>query len=205
MGNRMINYPVLMLPNPVDKTAAPKAYAKAQANEVMTFRNFPQHIADHGGYSRGKVKGIVSDMCACLVEMLLQGKKVQLDELGDFWLSLTCEGAESCEAFSADNIKGINIICSRGVDFENLINKAEFAAGASRAAQAATLKAEKLGVKTVDLEAAKKKKPSSSENGGNKPSGGNTPTGGNTPSGGNTPAGGENSGTEGTEGTGDGE
>ena len=41
--------------------------------------------------------------------------------------------------------------------------------------------------------------------GGNKPSGGNTPTGGNTPSGGNTPAGGENSGTEGTEGTGDGE
>lgn len=41
--------------------------------------------------------------------------------------------------------------------------------------------------------------------GGNTPSGGNTPTGGNTPSGGNTPAGGENSGTEGTEGTGDGE
>jgi predicted histone-like DNA-binding protein len=204
MGNRMINYSVFMLPNPVDKTAAPKAYAKAQANEVMTFRNFTQHIADHGGYSRGKVKGIVSDMCACLVEMLLQGKKVQLDELGDFWLSLTCEGAESCEAFSADNIKGINIIFSPGVDFENLINKAEFTPVASRAAQAATLKAEKLGVKTVDLEAAKKKKPSSSENGGNNPSGGNTPTGGN-PSGGNTPAGGENSGTEGTEGTGDGE
>ena len=71
MGNQMINYSVFMLPNPVDKTAAPKAYAKAQANEVMTFRNFTQHIADHGGYSRGKVKGIVSDMCACLVEMLL--------------------------------------------------------------------------------------------------------------------------------------
>ena len=204
MGNRMINYSVFMLPNPVDKTAAPKAYAKAQANEVMTFRNFTQHIADHGGYSRGKVKGIVSDMCACLVEMLLQGKKVQLDELGDFWLSLTCEGAESCEAFSADNIKGINIIFSPGVDFENLINKAEFAPVASRAAQAATLKAEKLGVKTVDLEAAKKKKPSSSDNGGNNPSGGNTPSGAH-PSGGNTPAGGENSGTEGTEGTGDGE
>lgn len=48
-------------------------------------------------------------------------------------------------------------------------------------------------------------KTSSSGDGGNTPSGGNTPTGGNTPSGGNTPAGGENSGTEGTEGTGDGE
>lgn len=41
--------------------------------------------------------------------------------------------------------------------------------------------------------------------GGNTPSGDNTPSGGNTPTGGNTPAGGENSGTEGTEGTGDGE
>lgn len=41
--------------------------------------------------------------------------------------------------------------------------------------------------------------------GDNTPTGGNTPAGGNTPSGGNTPAGGENSGTEGTEGTGDGE
>lgn len=55
------------------------------------------------------------------------------------------------------------------------------------------------------------KKTSSSGDGGNTPSGGNAPTGGNTPSdgntpsGGNTPAGGENSGTEGTEGTGDGE
>ena len=50
-------------------------------------------------------------------------------------------------------------------------------------------------------------KPSSGNTptGGNTPSGGNTPTGGNTPSGGNTPAGGESSGTEGTEGTGDGE
>ena len=41
--------------------------------------------------------------------------------------------------------------------------------------------------------------------GGNTPAGSNTPSGGNTPTGGNTPAGGENSGTEGTEGTGDGE
>ena len=41
--------------------------------------------------------------------------------------------------------------------------------------------------------------------GGNTPTGGNTPAGGNTPTGGNTPSGGENSETEGTEGTGDGE
>lgn len=183
-----------MLPNPIDKSADPKAYAKAQVSEVMSFRSFTQHIADHGGYTRGKVKGIISDMCECLVEMLLQGKKVQLDELGDFWISLSSEGAENCEAFTADKIKGINIIFTPGIDFENLINKAEFSPVASRAAQAATLKAEKKGDKTVDLEAAKKK-PNSTGDGDNTPSTG----GGSTPSGGDsTPSGGSGSGSDGT-------
>ena len=81
MGKSMINYSVFMLPNPIDNSVAPKAYARAQAKEVMSFRSFIQHIADHGGYTRGKVKGVLSDMCECLVEMLLEGKKVQLDEL----------------------------------------------------------------------------------------------------------------------------
>lgn len=157
MGECMINYSVFMLPNPIKPEAAPKAYAKAQIKEVMSFRNFIQHIADHGGYTRGKVKGVLTDMCECLVEMLLEGKKVQLDELGDFWISLSCDGAESCEKFTADNIKEVNIVFTPGPDFENLIGRAEFAPVASRAAQAATLKAEKTGAKTVDLEAAKKK------------------------------------------------
>lgn len=165
-----------MMPNPMDKDAAPKAYAKAQVSEVLSFRNFTKHIAEHGGYTRGKVKGVISDMCQCLVEMLLEGKKVQLDELGDFWVSLSCEGAESCESFTSNAIKGLKIVFTPGVDFENLINKAEFSPVASRAAQSAILKAEKKGEKTVDLEAAKKKP--NTEDGDNNPSGDNGATGG---------------------------
>lgn len=161
----MINYSVYLLPNPQDKEAAPKAYAKAQASEVMSFRNFVHHISDHGGHKRGVVKGVLSDMCECLVEMILEGKKVQLDELGDFWLSLTSTGAESCQAFTAANITGVNIIFTPGMDFENLIGRACFNPVASRVAQAATLKAEKAGEGTVDLEAAKAKKPGNTETG----------------------------------------
>lgn len=191
MGKRMINYSVFMLPNPIDSTAAPKAYAKAQVKEVMSFRSFIQHIADHGGYTRGKVKGVLSDMCECLVEMLLEGKKVQLDELGDFWISLSCDGAESCEKFTADNIKAVNIVFTPGVDFENLIGKAEFSPVASRAAQAATLKAEKMGAKTVDLVAAKKKNTTSSDVTPTDPDDG----GSTTPSGGGSTGGSESSGS----------
>ena len=165
-----------MLPNPIHPKKGSLAYAKAQVNEVLSFRKFVQHIADHGGYTRGKVKGVLSDMCTCLVEMLLEGKKVQLDELGDFWISLSSDGAESCEKFTANNIKAVNIVFTPGVDFENLLSKAEFETVASRSAQSATLKAEKTGKGSVDLEAAKNKA-NSSKNEGDGENSGNTPSG----------------------------
>ncbi len=152
----MIDYSVYLQPNPMDETAAPKAYAKAQMRELMTFGKFIDHIAKHNGvYTRGTVRGVVIDMCECLVEQLLEGKKIQLGELGSFWVSLASEGAESMDAFTATNIKAVNIVFTPGSDFENLIGKAEFNVVASRVAQAATLKAEKTGATTVDLEAAR--------------------------------------------------
>ena len=152
----MIDYSVYMQPNPMDETAAPKAYAKAQMRELMTFGKFINHIAKHNGvYSRGTVRGVVIDMCECLVEQLLEGKKIQLGELGSFWVSLASEGAESLDKFTAANIKAVNIIFTPGTDFENLIDNAEFNVVASRVAQAATLKAEKTGATVVDLEAAR--------------------------------------------------
>lgn len=140
----MIDYSVYMQPNPIDETAAPKAYAKAQMRENMSFTKFVNHIASHNGvFSQGTVKGVLSDACLCLVEQLLEGKKVQLGELGNFWISLASNGAETMESFSASNIKEVNIVFTPGEDFENLRGRAEFNLVASRVAQAATLKTEK--------------------------------------------------------------
>ena len=146
-----------MLPNQMNKEEAPKAYAKAQVKEVMTFRQFVAHIAEHGGHKRGQVKGVLSDTCSCLVEQLLEGKKILLDDLGNFWISLTSMGAENCEAFTSKNITGVRIIFTPGEDFENLLGRATFNLVASRTTQAASLKAEKKGEDTVDLAAAKNK------------------------------------------------
>lgn len=157
MGKQMINYSVYMLPNQMDEKQPAKAYAKAQVKEVMGFRQFVAHIAEHGGHKRGQVKGVLADMCSCLVEQLLEGKKILLDDLGSFWLSLSSEGAENCEAFTEKNITGVRILFTPGDDFENLIGRASFNPVASRAAQQATLKAEKTGETMVDLAAAKNK------------------------------------------------
>ena len=145
-----------MFQNPMDKSETPKAYARNQVSEVWSLEKFSKHIADHNGvYSRGTVKGVISDMCECLVEQLLNGNKIQLGELGTFGISISSMGADSLDKFTSKNIKAVNILFAPGVDFENLIGRAEFNLVASRSAQAATLKAEKAGETTVDLAAAK--------------------------------------------------
>lgn len=152
----MIDYSVFMMKNPANPEAPEKAYAKNQVSEIWTLEKFAKHIADHNGvYSRGTVKGVISDMCECLVEQLLNGNKIQLGELGTFGISISSMGADSLDKFTSKNIKAVNILFAPGVDFENLIGRAEFNLVASRSAQAATLKAEKAGETTVDLAAAK--------------------------------------------------
>lgn len=180
----MIDYSIFMWKSPLKEDAVEMAYAKNQVRKVLTFDEFVKHISDHNGvFTRGTVKGVVSDTCSCLVEQLLMGNKVQFGELGIFSISITSEPAATLKEFSEDNIKEVNILFNPGEDFENLRSKAEFNLVASRAVQAATIKAVKANETSVDLEAAKKKN-DSSDNSGNedkKPSDGNsTPAGGDT-------------------------
>lgn len=152
----MIDYSVYMMRNPLKPEQPEKAYARAQVNEIWTIGRFARHIADHNGvYSRGTVKGVLSDSCECLVEQLLCGNKIVSGDLGTFSISLSSTGAATIKEFTAKNIKAVNILFAPGDDFENLIDRAEFNPVASRAAQTATLKAEKAGLDTVDLAAAK--------------------------------------------------
>lgn len=172
--------------NPLDENAVEMAYAKNQVTKLMSFDEFAKHIADHNGvFSRGTVKGVMSDTCTCLVEQLLNGYKVNFGELGTFSISIKCEPAVSMTAFTEKNIKEVNILFTPGEELENLRSKAEFNPVASRLAQAATLKAEKNAQTTVDLAAAKSKSTSTT-------SGGSSDTGSGSGSGTDSGSGSEN-------------
>lgn len=90
----MIEYSVFLMTNYLKPEDGAKAYAKNQVREIWELDKFSKHIASHNaGYSRGMVKAILSDMCDCLVEQLLNGNKVKLGSLGVFSISLSCEGS----------------------------------------------------------------------------------------------------------------
>lgn len=152
----MIDYSVYLQTNYLNRDAGERAYAKAQVREVWSGDRFVQHLSDHNGvFSRGTVKGVVSDLCNCLVEQVLNGNKVYLGELGCFSISLSCKSAESLTAFTEDNIKAVNLVFTPGEDFVNMIDKATFNRVASRLLQAAALKAEKTQSSSIDLDALK--------------------------------------------------
>ena len=135
----------------------------------------------------------------CMREMLLEGKKIRLGDLGDFSLLLGSKGAETADKFTAQNINQVKVQWEPGKEFKNLLDDAEFNLVASRSAQVAVLKAIKEGKTNVDLNLPINPDGGDDGNGGGTTGGGTT--GGGT-TGGGTDSGGTDSGTTGAGGSG---
>ena len=174
------------------KTEKQNAFAISQYTDVMTIEKFAKHITSHGSvYSRADISAILYMAVDCMREMLLEGKKIRLGDLGDFSLLLGSKGAETADKFTAQNINQVKVQWEPGKEFKNLLDDAEFNLVAIRSAQAAVLKAIRDGKSTVDL------------NQPINPDGGDDGNGGGTNGGGSgTTGGGSNSGTTGAGGSG---
>ena len=86
-------------------------YARAYHDETITLEQLAKHMSDHNTpYSLGTIQGVLTDMVSCIRELLLESKKVKLDNLAIFSLGLKGTGAESVEKFSvSSNIKSAHI------------------------------------------------------------------------------------------------
>ena len=114
-----------------------KAYGVAQVKNRLSLSDFAKHIRDHGCmYSKGDIVSILTTAVSCLRELLLEGKRVKLGDLGDFQVRLKTKGAVLTEDFSAKNIKAVNVSWKPGKDFEDLRQEATFQLVPSRSAQA---------------------------------------------------------------------
>ena len=176
------------------KTEKQNAFAISQYTDVMTIEKFAKHITSHGSvYSRADISAILYMAVDCMREMLLEGKKIRLGDLGDFSVLLGSKGAESADKFTAQNITQVKVQWEPGKEFKNLLDDAEFNLVASRSAQAAVLKAIKEGKTNVDLNLP------IDPDGGDDGNGGGS-NGGGSNAGGSGTTGTEGSGTTGSEG-----
>lgn len=164
------------------KTEQQKVFAVAQYAEVMDLSKFAKHISTHGCvYGHADINAVLNIAVDHIREELLEGKKIRLGALGDFYITLSSNGVADASTFTAQNITDVKVQWEPGPDFKNLINEAEFNLVAPRSAQAKLIKAVKEGKDSVDL---------TSPDGGD-----NTTTGGSGSQGGSTPGGGSSSGS----------
>lgn len=94
----------------------PEAYGKYYAYPVITqtvgIDGLAEHMASHNTpFSKGAIKGMITDMVSCIKELTLQGIAVKIDDLAIFSIGIrNKEGAASEKEFTiAKNIEGFRL------------------------------------------------------------------------------------------------
>ena len=89
-----------------------KFFAYPVIEETVTLDGLAEHMSSHNTpYSKGAIKGMLTDMVSCIKELLLEGKNVKIADLAIFSLGIKNNGgAVSEEAFIVSkNIKGVKL------------------------------------------------------------------------------------------------
>jgi predicted histone-like DNA-binding protein len=107
-----------------------KWYGRVKYLESLNTRKLSNHIAEHGSiYTPDIVYGVMEKFRSCLLEMLLNSKKVKIEGLGTFYTTLECEkgGAVSKDKFNIlKNVKGLHIRFLPEQEQEQNISSREF-------------------------------------------------------------------------------
>jgi len=90
-----------------------KWYARLKSIETLTMSKLAKHISEHGSvFTEDVVEGVMKKFRACLLEMLLESKKVKVAGLGTFYLTCECQkgGADKEEDFNVNqHLKALHI------------------------------------------------------------------------------------------------
>ncbi|WP_051523151.1 hypothetical protein [Prevotella sp. P6B4] len=107
-----------------------KWFARGKTIETLNTRKMANHIAEHGSiYTPDVVFGVLEKFRSCLLEMLLESKRVKIDGLGIFFTTIENEpgGALNREDFSpAKNLKALHIRFLPDQEAETNISSREF-------------------------------------------------------------------------------
>lgn len=86
-----------------------KHFGRVVATETMTYNELCKHMSEHNSvYGEDVCLGVAKKLQNCILEQLLEGKKVQFGDLGTFYLSVKSKGTEKEEDFNLGlNIQGL--------------------------------------------------------------------------------------------------
>ena len=92
-----------------DSKSFGKWYGRVASTKTMTYPELCKHMSEHNSvYGEDVCLGVANKLQNCMLEQLLEGKKVQFGDLGTFYLSVKSSGAETEDDYNVNqNIKGL--------------------------------------------------------------------------------------------------
>ena len=95
----------------VNNATKDKWYARIVHEETVDIEGLAEHMRRHNApYSKGQLKGIITDMARCIYELTTEGKKVKLPDLGIFRIRTQGKGAKSLKEHSTmEHIRFMNL------------------------------------------------------------------------------------------------
>ena len=110
-----------------EKTAAfGKWYGRVVSTKTMSYQELCKHMSEHNSvYGEDVCLGVANKLQNCMLEQLLEGKKVQFGELGTFYLSVKSTGTLKESDFNLGaNIQGLYLCFAPSrTDVNNLSSK----------------------------------------------------------------------------------
>ena len=103
-----------------------KWYGHVVTTKTMSYQELCKHMSEHNSiYGPDVCLGIANKLQNCILEQLLEGKKVQFGELGTFYLAVKSTGTEKENDFSLGvNIRGLQLCFSPSrTDVNNLSSR----------------------------------------------------------------------------------
>ena len=93
-------------------SAYQKWFAYPVIKETIELDGLAEHMSNHNTpFSKGAIKGMLTDMVSCIKELLLEGKNVKISDLAIFSLGIkNAGGAAIPDDFSVSrNIRGVKL------------------------------------------------------------------------------------------------
>jgi predicted histone-like DNA-binding protein len=112
--------------NPRDLTAPKKYYAQAKSKDEQTTRQLATEISKRSGISVPDVMAVIESFIDLIPEKIADGNIVRIGDFGSFNLSISSEGTEKPEDFTASMIRSNSMNFRPGKIVQQVLDNVEY-------------------------------------------------------------------------------
>jgi predicted histone-like DNA-binding protein len=122
-----IRYKLYKKPEPgVAGGGVRKWYANAVLDEELSIDDLVKKIEKFSSFSEADIRGNIIAMENVIKEEIARGKIIRLDVLGSFYPSISSDGVENEEDFTAANIKNVKVNYRPGKRITDALSSVDF-------------------------------------------------------------------------------